>query len=34
MDFGVVTCGNAGGGMHVEAVDVAALDDAALDVRW
>ncbi len=33
MAFGVVTCGNGGGGVCVEAVDVSGLDDAALDVR-
>lgn len=33
MDFGAVTCGNDGGGAHVEAVNVATLDDAALDLR-
>ncbi|MCQ3810880.1 MAG: HNH endonuclease [Acidimicrobiia bacterium] len=33
MDFGAVTCGNGGGGVCVEAVDVASLDDASLDAR-
>lgn len=33
MDFGAVTCGNGGGGVCVEAVDLAALDDAGLDAR-
>ncbi len=33
MDFGAVTCGNAGNGVHVEAVDVAGLDDVGLDAR-
>ena len=33
MDFGAVTCGNAGNGVHVDAVDVAGLDDAGLDAR-
>ncbi len=33
MDFRAVTCGNAGNGVHVEAVDVASLDDAGLDAR-
>ena len=33
MDFRAVTCGNAEGGVHVEAVDVSGLGDAALDVR-
>lgn len=28
-----MTCGNGGGGMYVEAVSMAGLDDAALDVR-
>ena len=33
MNYKAVTCGNAGDGVHVEAVDVSGLDDAALDVR-
>ena len=33
MDSRALTCGNAGGGVHVDAVDVAGLDDVALDVR-
>ncbi len=33
MDFGAVTCGNGEGGICVEAVDVASLDDASLDAR-
>lgn len=28
-----MTCGNAGNGVHVDAVDVAGLDDAGLDAR-
>ena len=33
MDIGAVTCGNAKGGVHIEAADVSGLDDAALDMR-
>lgn len=33
MTIGAVTCGNVGGGVRVDAVDVAGLDDAGLDVR-
>ncbi len=33
MDSRAVTCGNAGNGVHVDAVDVAGLDDAGLDAR-
>ena len=33
MEIGAVACGNGGGGVCVEAVDVSGLDDAALDAR-
>ena len=33
MDSRSVNCGNGGGGVHVDAVDVAGLDDAGLDAR-
>lgn len=33
MDSRALTCGNAGDGVHVDAVDVAGLDDAGLDAR-
>lgn len=33
MESGVLTRGNTGVGVHVEAVDLAGLDDASLDLR-